>query len=118
MKRGNIYYATLNPVVGNEKGGLRPVLIIQNNVGNRHSPTVIVAAIKKKTDGDEKCTHVSFKVEGLSRSVTVMLEHLRTIDRSRLKTYVNTVEQQVLFEIDKALAFSVGLGEGREVLDE
>jgi len=109
MKRGDIYYADLNPVVGCEQGGVRPVLVIQNNLGNRHSPTTIVAAITSKVDKGAIPTHVDFKVEGLSRSSIVLLEQIRTIDKMRLRTYVDTVGEDTLKKIDKALATSLGL---------
>ena len=109
MRRGDIYYADLNPVVGSEQGGLRPVVIIQNNIGNRCSPTTIVAAMSSNNKQVELPTHVSVKVEGLSRSSIVMLEQIRTIDRKRLKTYINSLGVDVLMQIDQALAISVGL---------
>ena len=109
MKRGDIYYADLNPVVGCEQGGVRPVLVIQNNLGNRHSPTTIVAAITSKVEKGAIPTHVDLKVEGLSRSSMVLLEQIRTIDKMRLRTYVNTVGPDALLKIDKALVTSLGL---------
>ena len=83
MKRGEVYYADLSPVIGSEQGGLRPVLIIQNDIGNRHSPTTIVAAITSKKEKSEMPTHVMIKVDGLNKKSLVLLEQLRTIDRSR-----------------------------------
>lgn len=115
MKRGDIYYADLNPVVGCEQGGVRPVLVIQNNLGNRHSPTTIVAAITSKVEKGAIPTHVDVKVEGLSRSSIVLLEQIRTIDKTRLRTYVDTVEQDALLKIDKALVTSLGL---RQFMEE
>lgn len=109
MRKGDIYYADLNPVVGCEQGGVRPVLVIQNNLGNRHSPTTIVAAITSKVEKGAIPTHVNIKVDGLSRSSIVLLEQIRTIDKMRLRTYVNTVGQDVLKKIDKALVTSLGL---------
>ena len=109
MRRGDIYYADLNPVVGCEQGGLRPVVIIQNNIGNRCSPTTIVAAMSSNNKQAELPTHVCVKVDGLSRNSIVMLEQIRTIDRKRLKTYINSLEGDVLMEIDEALSISVGL---------
>ena len=117
MKRGDIYYADLSPVVGSEQGGVRPVIVIQNNVGNRHSPTVIEAAITSKQDKSEIPTHVYLKIEGLSRTSTVLLEQIRTIDRERLKTYVNSVESESMQRIDKALAISIGLNYRMEGYD-
>lgn len=109
MRRGDIYYADLNPAVGSEQGGLRPVLVIQNNVGNKCSPTTIVSAITSNRDKTEIPTHVCVKVDGLSRSSIVMLEQIRTIDRMRLRTYINSVDSDVLKQINKALVISVGL---------
>ena len=104
MKRGDIFYADLNPVIGNEQGGLRPVLVIQNNMGNKMSPTVIVAAMTSKKERPELPTQVCVKVHGLSRTSVVMLEQIRTIDRCRLRTYVNNVGDYLLQQIDEALA--------------
>ena len=109
MKRGDVYYADLNPVLGCEQGGLRPVLVIQNNIGNRCSPTTIVAALSSKIEQTEMPTHVCIKIDGLSRTSTVMLEQIRTIDKMRLKTYINSVGTNILKQVDKALAISVGL---------
>lgn len=109
MKRGDIYYADLNPVFGCEQGGLRPVLVIQNNIGNRCSPTTIVAAFSSKIEPTKMPTHVCIKIDGLSRTSTVMLEQIRTIDKMRLKTYINSVGTDILQQVDNALAISVGL---------
>lgn len=113
MRRGDIYYADLNPVLGCEQGGVRPVLIIQNNIGNRCSPTTIVAVLSSKVEQTEMPTHVCVKIDGLSRISTVMLEQIRTIDRKRLKTYVDFVGQDALQQVDEALAVSVGLKQKR-----
>lgn len=114
MKRGDIYYADLNPVLGCEQGGLRPVLVIQNNIGNRCGPTTIVAALSSKIEQTEMPTHVCVKIDGLSRTSTVMLEQIRTIDKMRLKTYINSVGTDILQQVDRALAVSVGLEESVE----
>lgn len=114
MKRGDIYYADLNPILGCEQGGLRPVLVIQNNIGNRCSPTTIVAALSSKIEQTEMPTHVCIKIDGLSRTSTVMLEQIRTIDKMRLKTYVTSVGTDILKQVDKALAISVGLEKSAE----
>ena len=111
VKRGDIYYADLSPVVGSEQGGIRPVLIIQNDVGNRHSPTVICAAITSKMNKAKLPTHVSLdsgKCDLVKDSV-VLLEQLRTIDKTRLKDKICHLDNQVLFEIDKALEISLEL---------
>ena len=90
IKRGDIYYADLNPVIGSEQGGKRPVLIISNDIGNKHSPTVIVAAITGKTQTKAKLpTHTEVKnVEGLDRDSVILLEQIRTIDKQRLRNYI------------------------------
>ena len=111
IRRGDIYYADLRPVVGSEQGGIRPVLIIQNDVGNAHSPTVICAAITSRMNKAKLPTHVSLdsgKYDLVKDSV-VLLEQLRTIDKTRLKDKICHLENQVLFEIDKALEISLGL---------
>ena len=109
MKRGDIYYADLNPVLGCEQGGLRPVLVIQNNIGNRCSPTIIVAAISNKNRNDKLPTHVCINVNKLRSSSIAMLEQIRTIDRIRLKSYIGSVNHEVLKNVDMALTISVGL---------
>lgn len=109
--RGDMFYADLNPVIGSEQGGTRPVLIIQNNIGNRHSPTVIVAAITSKADTKAQLpTHISLAaVHGLEQHSLVLLEQIRTIDRKRLKDFVGTLDEDTMLQIDKALAVSVDL---------
>ena len=111
--RGDIYYADLEPVIGSEQGGVRPVLIIQNNVGNRHSPTVIAAAITGYVKGRYQPTHVRLggTVCGLFRDSTVLLEQLRTLDKSRLGEYVGSADGEKMREVDAALNISVGLAE-------
>ena len=107
--RGDIYYADLNPTVGSEQGGVRPLVILQNNVGNRHSPTVIAAAITAKPKKPLP-THAAIAgISGLSRESFVLLEQIRTIDRSRLREYVGRLDEQEMQKIDEALAISVGL---------
>ncbi|MDR0813191.1 MAG: type II toxin-antitoxin system PemK/MazF family toxin [Oscillospiraceae bacterium] len=108
--RGELYYADLNPVVGSEQGGIRPVIILQNDVGNRHSPTVIVAAITSKAMKATLPTHCLLSVEsGLDRDSVALLEQIRTIDKRRLKDYVGTLGQEDMQAVDTALAVSVGL---------
>lgn len=107
--RGDIYYADLNPTVGSEQGGVRPLVILQNNVGNRYSPTVIAAAITAKPKKPLP-THAAIAgIEGLSRESFVLLEQIRTIDRCRLREYVGKLDSQEMKKIDEALAISVGL---------
>jgi mRNA interferase MazF len=108
--RGDLYYADLNPVVGSEQGGVRPVLIIQNDVGNRHSPTVIIAAITSKSGKAILPTHCPLSEEtGLDRDSVALLEQIRTIDKQRLKEYVGVLGQDDMQEVDRALTISVGL---------
>ena len=109
--RGDIYYADLSPVTGSEQGGTRPVLIIQNNVGNHHSPTVIAAAITGHSKSRNQPTHVRLKsvTYGLLQDSTVLLEQLRTLDKSRLGEYVGSADRGKMKEIDDALNISVGL---------
>lgn len=110
IKRGDIYYADLNPTVGCEQGGVRPVLIIQNNVGNHFSPTVIAAAITSRRKKDMP-THVLLDEEGtrLFSDSRIMLEQVRTIDRERLKDYVGSANASTMQSVDKAIAVSFGL---------
>ncbi len=108
--RGELYYADLTPTTGSEQGGIRPVLVLQNNLGNRHSPTVIVAAITARRQKPPIPTHVSIQTNGgLSQSSVVLLEQLRTIDRERLLGYIGALPQEDMQKIDKALKISMGL---------
>lgn len=111
VKRGDIYYADLRPVVGSEQGGVRPVLIIQNDMGNRYSPTVICAAITSKLNKAKLPTHISLDSEnyGIVKDSVILLEQVRTIDKSRLKEKVCHLDERVLREINKALAVSLDL---------
>lgn len=114
IKRGDIYYAELNPVVGSEQGGTRPVLIISNDTGNRYSPTVIIAAITGKTYTKAKLpTHTEVKdIEGLDRDSIILLEQIRTIDKKRLKQHMGIMPAEVMARVDKALAISIGIPRG------
>ncbi len=110
IKKGEIYYADLTPVVGSEQGGIRPVLIIQNDVGNRYSPTVIVAAITSRDSKHSLPTHVQLAGgRNLRRDSIVLLEQVRTIDRSRMREYIGRLEPSELQAVDQALAVSFGL---------
>ena len=111
IQRGDVYYAYLRPVVGSEQGGIRPVLIIQNNVGNRHSPTVICAAITSQMHKAKLPTHVELNCDkcDLAKDSVVLLEQLRTIDKKRLKDKVCHLDNQILLKIDKALEISLEL---------
>lgn len=111
VSRGDIFYADLTPVVGCEQGGVRPALIIQNNIGNRYSPTVIVAAITSRMEKISLPTHVPLTGEhiGLRQHSIVMLEQIRTIDRSRLRAYLGRIGGECLRNVDGALGVSLGL---------
>ena len=110
IRRGDLYYADLTPVVGSEQGGIRPVLMIQNDVGNHHSPTVIAAAITSRVDKHPLPTHVPLdSVNGLRRDSVILLEQIRTIDRSRLREYIGRLEPSALVKVDQALAISFGM---------
>ena len=112
--RGDIYYADLNPVVGSEQGGIRPVLVIQNNVGNRFSPTIIVAAVTSKTTKSQPTHHALSALYGLDRESIVLLEQIRTIDKQRLREYVGALNCVDMKGVEKSIAISVGL-KGRAV---
>nr|WP_319487799.1 type II toxin-antitoxin system PemK/MazF family toxin [uncultured Caproiciproducens sp.] len=109
--RGDMYYADLSPVIGSEQGGVRPVLIIQNNAGNKFSPTVVVAAITSKTCSKAKLpTHITLDaVHGLEKDSLVLLEQVRTIDRKRLNGYIGRLDEDTMEKINQALAISIGL---------
>lgn len=111
VKRGDIYYADLSPVVGSEQGGMRPVLIIQNDVGNRYSPTVIAAAITSRMGKTKLPTHIDVYADraGLPRDSVVLLEQLRTLDKRRLKERLGHLDEDMMREIDNAIAVSLGL---------
>ena len=111
VHRGEVFYADLSPVVGSEQGGIRPVLIIQNDVGNKHSPTVICAAITSKMNKAKLPTHVELNSDkyDLAKDSVVLLEQLRTIDKKRLKDKVCHLDNQILVKIDKALEISLEL---------
>ena len=108
IRRGDVYYADLRPVVGSEQGGIRPVLIIQNDVGNRHSPTVIVAAITSQINKSKLPTHVelSSRHYEMVKDSVILLEQLRTIDKRRLKERVCHLDGEILTKVDKALEIS------------
>ncbi len=112
IKRGEIYYADLSPVVGSEQGGVRPVLIVQNDVGNRYSPTVIAAAITSQHEKAHLPTHIKVNADGcgLAKDSIVLLEQVRTIDKQRLKEKMGTLDNTAMNRVDKALSVSFGLG--------
>ena len=111
VKRGDIFYADLSPVVGSEQGGTRPVLIIQNDTGNRHSPTVIAAAITSQTRKARLPTHISLTGSsyGLSKDSVVLLEQIRTIDKRRLREHMGRLDDALMNQVDNAIAVSFGL---------
>ena len=113
VKRGDIYYADLSPVVGSEQGGTRPVLIVQNDVGNCHSPTVIAAAITSQTGKARLPTHINISGPsvGLSKDSVILLEQIRTIDKRRVKSYVGKLTEGQMEKIDAALRVSLRLDE-------
>ena len=117
VKRGDIYYADLSPVVGSEQGGVRPVLIVQNDTGNRYSPTVIVAAITSQTGKAKMPTHIELAAKnyGLTRDSVVLLEQIRTLDKRRLREKMGRVDKELMDRVDAAIAVSFGLHSERLV---
>lgn len=111
VKRGDIYYADLSPVVGSEQGGVRPVLVIQNNLGNHFSPTIIVAAITARMEKPKLPTHIGIdaKITGIDRDSVILLEQIRTIDKSRLREKVCRLNKNSMIHVDRALLVSVGV---------
>ncbi len=111
VKRGEIYYADLSPVVGSEQGGVRPVLIVQNDTGNRHSPTVIAAAITSQLGKAKLPTHIrlSGRTTGLNRDSIILLEQIRTLDKSRLRERMGRLDETTMSAVDNALSVSFGL---------
>ena len=111
VRRGDIFYADLSPVVGSEQGGIRPVLILQNDIGNKHSPTVIIAAITSQINKSKLPTHLSIRAEqfGIAKDSVVLLEQLRTIDKKRLREKVCHIDSENMKKVDYALKISLGL---------
>ena len=111
IKRGDIFYADLSPVVGSEQGGVRPVIIIQNDIGNRHSPTVICAAITSKMNKAKLPTHIELEAKKyqLVKNSVILLEQIRTIDKQRLKDYICHVDKKMMLQVEEALKISFGL---------
>ena len=111
VKRGDIFYADLSPVVGSEQGGMRPVLIVQNDTGNKHSPTVIAAAITSQTSKARLPTHIELNAQsvGLTRDSVILLEQIRTIDKSRLRERMGKLDDHTMTKVDNAIAVSFGL---------
>ena len=111
IKRGDIYYADLSPVVGSEQGGVRPVLIVQNDVGNRYSPTVIAAAITSQMNKAKLPTHIELNKEGygLIKDSVILLEQVRTIDKKRLKEKMGHLDEDLMQQVNNAINVSFGL---------
>ncbi len=118
VRRGDIYYADLSPVVGSEQGGIRPVLIVQNDVGNKYSPTVIAAAITSRTAKSKLPTHIEVYADkyGLARDSVILLEQIRTIDKKRLREKMGHLDEDVMNRVNDAITVSFGLGEGTGVI--
>lgn len=112
VKRGDIYYADLSPVVGSEQGGMRPVLIIQNDVGNRYSPTVIAAAITSRMGKTRLPTHIDVYADkvGLTKDSVILLEQVRTLDKKRLGEKMGHLDDEMMTAVNNAIAVSFGLG--------
>ncbi|MFY9429566.1 MAG: type II toxin-antitoxin system PemK/MazF family toxin [bacterium] len=113
VRRGDIYYADLSPVVGSEQGGVRPVIVIQNDIGNRYSPTTIVAAITSQIDKAKLPTHIEISANefGLDKDSVILLEQIRTIDKRRLKTRIGHLEGEIMNKVNSGLQISLGLVE-------
>ncbi len=118
IRRGDIYYADLSPVVGSEQGGIRPVLIVQNNMGNRYSPTVIAAAITSRTGKNKLPTHIEVSADvaelsrgscGLAKNSVILLEQIRTLDKRRLKERMGKLDENTMHQVDSAIGISFGL---------
>ena len=110
IKRGELYYADLSPVVGSEQGGIRPVLVVQNDVGNKYSPTVIAAAVTSKINKAKLPTHIELPSEsyGLARDSVILLEQIRTLDKRRLKERIGELNDVTMSKVDKAILISLG----------
>ena len=111
IKRGYLYYADLSPVVGSEQGGVRPVLIIQNDIGNKYSPTVIVAAITSHINKAKLPTHIEISAHeyGLNKDSVILLEQIRTIDKKRLREKIGCLDKNMMLKVDNSLQISLGL---------
>ena len=114
VKRGDIFYADLSPVVGSEQGGIRPVLVVQNDVGNKYSPTVIAAAITSRINKAKLPTHIEIEAAdyGLQKDSVVLLEQIRTIDKKRLREKIGRLDEIQMIKVNDAISISFGLGRG------
>ena len=117
IKRGELYYADLSPVVGSEQGGVRPVLVVQNDVGNKYSPTIIAAAVTSKLDKARLPTHIELEAieYGLSKNSVILLEQIRTIDKRRLKERIGALPPTLMKKVDRALYISLGFEENERL---
>lgn len=113
IKRGELYYADLSPVVGSEQGGIRPVLVVQNNVGNKFSPTIIAAAVTSKINKAKLPTHIELpsNLYGLNKDSVILLEQLRTLDKRRLREKIGELSFDTMNKVDKAILISLGLSD-------
>ncbi|WP_372995986.1 type II toxin-antitoxin system PemK/MazF family toxin [Lutispora sp.] len=113
VKRGDIFYADLSPVVGSEQGGVRPVLVIQNDIGNKYSPTIIIAAITSQINKAKLPTHIEISAEeyGLTKDSVILLEQIRTIDKKRLKERVGHLSDELMKKVDECIQISFGLSD-------
>lgn len=118
IKRGEIYYANLCPIVGSEQGGVRPVVILQNDKGNLYSPTTITAAITSELDKPNLPTHVIFKTDCMKKESMVLLEQIRTIDKSRIGEFIGLVDEHTMKQVDKAILISFGIDFLEELKNE
>ena len=111
MRRGDVYYADLRPVVGSEQGGIRPVLIVQNDIGNKYSPTIIAAAITSQINKAKLPTHIEISAEeyGLTKDSVILLEQIRTIDKRRLKDKIGRLDDELMNVVNEAISISFGL---------
>ncbi len=111
VKRGDIFYADLSPVIGSEQGGVRPVLIVQNDIGNKYSPTVIAAAVTSQINKANMPTHIEIDARsgGLSKDSVILMEQIRTIDKERLRDKIGRLDDELMNQVDNAIAISFGL---------
>lgn len=114
IKRGDIVYVNFDPIIGSEQGGPRPAVVIQNDIGNRHAPTVIIAPITSKTKKSNLPTHVKLTSKCLERNSVALLEQIKTIDKTRIEDYIGTLADEEMKMIDKALRISLGMGRYRK----
>ena len=110
IKRGDLVYVNFDPIIGSEQGGPRPAVVIQNDIGNRHAPTVIIAPITSKTKKSNLPTHVKLTSKYLERNSVALLEQIKTIDKTRIEDYIGTLADEEMKMIDKALRISLGMG--------